>query len=128
MKINATFSLFCSLLITFIFGYSLSSNFKLPYETNPSIDNLTDIVSATSEEDFDLSSKTTEQFNEDFSSDNEVYEVVEEEYKETTEKNTIVDSILPESDGVELNITTFSIYQTNEEIINSKSEHSNKLF
>jgi len=128
MKINTTFSLFCSLLIAFIFGYSLSSNLKLPYETNPSLDNLTDTVSVTSEEDFNLSSKTTEQLNEDFSSDDEdfssddeVYEVVEEEYKETTEKNTIVDSILPESDGVELNITTFSIYQTNEEIINSKT-------
>ena len=121
MKINTTFSLFCSLLIAFIFGYSLSSNFKLPYEKNPSLDFLTDNASETSEEDFNLSSITTEQLNEDLSSDDTVSEVAEEEYKETTEINTIVDSILPESDGAELSITAFSIYQTDEEIINSKT-------
>ena len=121
MKINTTLSLFCSLLIAFIFGYSLSSNFKLPYETSPSLDFLTNNALATSEEAFNFSPTNTKQLNEDLSSDDKVSEVAEEENKETTEINTIVDSILPESDGAELNITAFSIYQTDEEIINSKT-------
>ena len=118
MKINTTLSLFCSLLIAFIFGYSLSSNFKLPYETSPSLVFLTNNALATSEEAFNFSPTTTKKLNEDLSSGDKVSE---EENKETTEINTIVDSILPESDGAELNITAFSIYQTDEEIINSKT-------
>ena len=38
--------------------------------------------------------------------------------KETVEKK---ESIVPESDGAEIKITSFSIYKTSEEIINSKS-------
>ena len=121
MKINSSVSLFCSLLIAFIFGYSLSSNFKLPYETNQPLDNLLDNISTISEEDLNLSSTTPDLLNEEFSIGDKVSEVVEEEYKETSERNTIVDSILPESDGAELKITTFSIFQTDEEIINSKT-------
>ena len=34
MKINPTLSLFSALILAFIFGFSLSSNFEFPYETN----------------------------------------------------------------------------------------------
>jgi len=45
----------------------------------------------------------------------------EYEEKEANQKIEEDKSILPESDGAEIKVTSFSIYKTNEEIINSKS-------
>ena len=48
---------------------------------------------------------------------------VSSEYQEKEANQKIEEdkSILPESDGAEIKVTSFSIYKTNEEIINSKS-------
>tara|TARA_B100001113_G_scaffold350416_1_gene347524 strand:+ start:1692 stop:2639 length:948 start_codon:yes stop_codon:yes gene_type:complete len=121
MKINPTFSLFCSLLFAFIFGFSLSSSFKLPYETSQSLDILLDDVPALTQEKPNLSSNSDEKINENLSSSEKVSIVIEEDNKITGEINNMDTSILPESDGAEVNVTAFSIFQTAEEIINSKT-------
>ena len=115
MKINPIFSLFSALILAFIFGFSLSSNFKFPYETNQflsvSVDNNPLII----ENEQNPASVSSDQIYEDSKNID-----IEDRWKaEDIEKMDV--SVLPESDGAEINITAFSIYQTSEQIINNKS-------
>ena len=121
MKINPTLSLFCSLLITFILGFSISSNFKFPYEVVQSSNILLDDISPINQEDYNPPSVSSEQENEDFNNIDTESDIANEEPKETSEINKNDVSILPESDGAKFNFTAFSIFQTDEEIINSKT-------
>ena len=121
MKINPTLSLFCSLLITFILGFSISSNFKFPYEVVQSSNILLDDISPINQEDYNPPSVSSEQENEDFNNIDTESDITNEEPKETSEINKNDVSILPESDGAKFNFTAFSIFQTDEEIINSKT-------
>jgi len=115
VKINPIFSLFSALILAFIFGFSLSSNFKFPYETNQflsvSVDNNPLII----ENEQNPASVSSDQIYEDLNSID-----IEDRWKtDDIEKMDV--SVLPESDGAEINITAFSIYQTSEQIINNKS-------
>ena len=121
MKINPTLSLFCSLLITFILGFSISSNFKFPYEVDQSSNILLDDISPINQEDYNPPSVSSEQENENFNNIDTESDIANEEPKETSEINKNDVSILPESDGAKFNFTAFSIFQTDEEIINSKT-------
>ena len=121
MKINPTLSLFCSLLITFILGFSISSNFKFPYEVDQSSNILLDDISPINQEDYNPPSVSFEQENEDFNNIDMESDIANEEPKETSEINKNDVNILPESDGAKFNFTAFSIFQTVEEIINSKT-------
>ena len=107
MKINPTLSLFCSLLITFILGFSISSNFKFPYEVNQSLDVLLDDISPINQEDYNPGPVSSEQINEDFNNIDTEPDIANEESKETSEINKNDISILPESDGAEFNFTAF---------------------
>ena len=121
MKINPTLSLFCSLLITFILGFSISSNFKFPYEVDQSLDILLDDISPINQADYKPGPVSSEQVNEDFNNIDTEPDIANQESVETSEANKIDVNILPDSDGAEFNFTAFSIFQTDEEIINSKT-------
>ena len=115
MKINPIFSLFSALILAFIFGFSLSSNFKFPYETNQflsvSVDNNPLII----ENEQNPASVSSDQIYEDLNNID-----IEDRWKADDIVKMDV-RVLPESDGAEINITAFSIYQTSEQIINNKS-------
>ncbi len=115
MKINPTFSLFSALILAFIFGFSLSSNFNFPYETNQSSNVLANNEQIIIENEENLASVTSSQIHEDFNN------IDAEDMWKTSDIEEMDVSILPESDGAEINITSFSIYQTNEQMINNKS-------
>ena len=115
MKINPTFSLFSALILAFIFGFSLSSNFKFPYETNQFLSVSVDNNPLITENEQNPASVSSDQIYEDSNNID-----IEDRWKaDDIEKMDV--SVLPESDGAEINITAFSIYQTSEQIINNKS-------
>ena len=115
MKINPTFSLFSALILAFIFGFSLSTNFKFPYETNQFLSVSVDNNPLITENEQNPASVSSDQIYEDSNNID-----IEDRWKvDDIEKMDV--SILPESDGAEINITSFSIYQTSEQIINNKS-------
>ena len=124
MKINPIFSLFTSLTIAFIVGFSLSSSFKFPYELNQSSELILNYDIKLDEDDqnqnFDSENQKSENLNEQDKISNES---IADEYTNITsndvEKNE--NSILPESDGAEVKITSFSIYQMDEDIVNNKT-------
>ena len=87
MKINPTLSLFCSLLITFILGFSISSNFKFPYEVDQSSNILLDDISPINQEDYNPPSVSSEQENENFNNIDTESDIANEEPKETSEIN-----------------------------------------
>ena len=124
MKINPIFSLFTTLTIAFIVGFSLSSSFKLPYELSQSSNLVLNYDIKINEEDPDHNFTTENQKNENLNDiDKLSSETTADEYTNITsndvEKNE--NSILPESDGAEVKITSFSIYQMDEEIVNNKT-------
>ena len=124
MKINPIFSLFTSLTIAFIVGFSLSSSFKLPYELSQSSNLVLNYDIKINEEDHEHNFATENQKNENLNDiDKLSNETTADEYTNITsndvEKNE--NSILPESDGAEVKITSFSIYQMDEEIVNNKT-------
>ena len=124
MKINPIFSLFTSLTIAFIVGFSLSSSFKFPYELNQSSNLILNYDIKINEEDHEHNFATENQKNENLNDiDKLSNETTSDEYKDITpediEKNA--NSILPESDGAEVKITSFSIYQMDEEIVSNKT-------
>ena len=115
MKINPTFSLFSALILAFIFGFSLSTNFKFPYETNQFLSVSVYNNPLITENEQNPASVSSDQIYEDSNNID-----IEDRWKvDDIEKMDV--SILPESDGAEINITSFSIYQTSEQIINNKS-------
>ena len=115
MKINPTFSLFSALILAFIFGFSLSSNFKFPYETNQFLSVSVYNNPLITENEQNPASVSSDQIYEDSNNID-----IEDRWKvDDIEKMDV--SVLPESDGAEINITAFSIYQTSEQIINNKS-------
>tara|TARA_X000000368_G_scaffold354568_1_gene296100 strand:+ start:130 stop:1062 length:933 start_codon:yes stop_codon:yes gene_type:complete len=115
VKINPTFSLFSALILAFIFGFSLSSNFKFPYETNQFLSVSVDNNPLITENEQNPASVSSDQIYEDSNNID-----IEDRWKaDDIEKMDV--SVLPESDGAEINITAFSIYQTSEQIINNKS-------
>ena len=124
MKINPVFSLFSSLTIAFIVGFSLSSSFKFPYELNQSTNLISNYDIKINEEDhnhnFDSENPKSENFNDIDKISNES---TKDEYTNITSDDAEKkeNSILPESDGAEVKITTFSIYQVDEDIVNSNT-------
>ena len=124
MKINPIFSLFTSLTIAFIVGFSLSSSFKFPYEQNQLSSLILNYDIKINEEDHDHNFTSENQKKENLNDIDELSnENTANEYTDITsndaEKN--VKSILPESDGAEVKITSFSIFQMDEEIVNNKT-------
>ena len=124
MKINPIFSLFTSLTIAFIVGFSLSSSFKFPYEQNQLSSLILNYDIKINEEDHDHNFTTENQKNENLNEiDKLSNETSADEYtiiaSNDVEKNE--NNILPESDGAEIKITSFSIYQMDEEIVNNKT-------
>ncbi len=112
------------LSIAFIVGFSLSSSFKFPYELNQSSNLTLNYDIKINEEDHEHNFATENQKNENLNDiDKLSNETTSDEYTDITsediEKNA--NSILPESDGAEVKITSFSIYQMDEEIVNNKT-------
>ncbi len=112
------------LSIGFIVGFSLSSSFKFPYELNQSSNLILNYDIKINEEDHEHNFATENQKNENLNDiDKLSNETTSDEYKDITpediEKNA--NSILPESDGAEVKITSFSIYQMDEEIVSNKT-------
>ena len=112
------------LSIAFIVGFSLSSSFKFPYELNQSSNLTLNYDIKINEEDHEHNFATENQKNENLNDiDKLSNETTSEEYTDITsediEKNA--NSILPESDGAEVKITSFSIYQMDEEIVRNKT-------
>ena len=121
MKINPTFSLFSALILAFIFGFSLSSNFKFPYETNQFSSVLVDNEPLIKGGEQNLASVSSGQIYGDFNNIDTISSIDTEESWRANDIEKMDLSILPESDGAEINNTAFSIYQTSEQIINNKS-------
>ena len=112
------------LSIGFIVGFSLSSSFKFPYELNQSSNLILNYDIKINEEDHEHNFATENQKNENLNDiDKLSNETTSDEYTDITsediEKNA--NSILPESDGAEVKITSFSIYQMDEEIVSNKT-------
>ena len=112
------------LSIAFIVGFSLSSSFKFPYELNQSTNLILNYDIKINEEDHEHNFATENQKNENLNDiDKLSNETTSDEYTDITsediEKNA--NSILPESDGGEVKITSFSIYQMDEEIVSNKT-------
>ena len=112
------------LSIAFIVGFSLSSSFKFPYELNQSSNLILNYDIKINEEDHEHNFATENQKNENLNDiDKLSNETTSDEYTDITsediEKNA--NSILPESDGAEVKITSFSIYQMDEEIVSNKT-------
>ena len=112
------------LSIAFIVGFSLSSSFKFPYELNQSTNLTLNYDIKINEEDHEHNFATENQKNENLNDiDKLSNETTSDEYTDITsediEKNA--NSILPESDGAEVKITSFSIYQMDEEIVRNKT-------
>ena len=112
------------LSIAFVVGFSLSSSFKFPYELNQSSNLILNYDIKINEEDHEHNFATENQKNENLNDiDKLSNETTSDEYTDITsediEKNA--NSILPESDGAEVKITSFSIYQMDEEIVSNKT-------
>ena len=112
------------LSIAFIVGFSLSSSFKFPYELDQSSNLILNYDIKINEEDHEHNFATENQKNENLNDIDKLSNVTtSDEYTDITsediEKNA--NSILPESDGAEVKITSFSIYQMDEEIVSNKT-------
>tara|TARA_Y100000741_G_scaffold320410_1_gene268952 strand:+ start:1458 stop:2405 length:948 start_codon:yes stop_codon:yes gene_type:complete len=120
MKINPVVSLFSTLLLSFGIIFLGSSNFQFQYyQLIPQNVLVEDQISMQKDsQDNEPSSKIQK-----IETINEPNIEVSSEYQEKEANQKIEEdkSILPESDGAEIKVTSFSIYKTNEEIINSKS-------
>ena len=120
MKVNPTISLFSILLFSFMSVFIVSSNFQFPFDqtTPKNVVIETQILSQDDNQD----KETILKFQEEDNIDEGILEINAENSKiEVAEKVKKSESIVPESDGGDIKITSFSIYKTNEEIINSKS-------
>ena len=117
MKVNPTISLFSILLFSFISVFLVTSNYKFSY--NQLTPKNAVIESQIPPQEDNQDKETILKFEEEEYIDEAILEVSpENQEKEAVEQD---ESIVPESDGAEIKITSFSIYKTNEEIINSKS-------
>ena len=117
MKVNPTISLFSILLFSFISVFLVTSNYQFPYDETIPKNAVIEIQIPTPENNQD--NETILKFEEEKIINEESLEVsLEDQEKEAVEKE---ESIVPESDGAEIKVTSFSIYKTSEEIINSKS-------
>tara|TARA_B100001248_G_C27309126_1_gene420996 strand:+ start:45 stop:992 length:948 start_codon:yes stop_codon:yes gene_type:complete len=120
MKVNPTISLFSILLFSFISVFIVSSNFQFPFDQIPPKNVV--IETQILYQDDNQDKETILKFQEEDNIDEGILEINAENPKiEVAEKVKKSESIVPESDGAEIKITSFSIYKTNEEIINSKS-------
>ena len=120
MKVNPTISLFSILLFSFMSVFIVSSNFQFPFDQIPP-ENVV-IETQILHQDDNQDKETILKFQEEDNIDEGILEINAENPKiEVAEKVKKSESIVPESDGGEIKITSFSIYKTNEEIINSKS-------
>ena len=100
--------------------FIVSSNFQFPFDqtTPKNVVIETQILSQDDNQD----KETILKFQEEDNIDEGILEINAENSKiEVAEKVKNSESIVPESDGGDIKITSFSIYKTNEEIINSKS-------
>ena len=117
MKVNPTISLFSILLFSFISVFLVTSNYQFPYAQSTPKNAVIENQIPSPEDNQD--NVAILKFEEEENIDEAILEVSpKNQEKETVEKK---ESIVPESDGAEIKITSFSIYKTNEEIINSKS-------
>ena len=117
MKVNPTISLFSILLFSFISVFSVTSNYQFPYNESTPDNSVIEKQIPTPEDNQD--NEIILKFEEEENINEESLEVsLEDQEKEAVEKE---ESIVPESDGAEIKVTSFSIYKTSEEIINSKS-------
>ena len=124
MKLNPIFSLFTSLTIAFILGFSLSSSFKFPYELNQSSNLILNYDIKINEEDHNHNFASENEESENLNDIGKISnESAADEYTNITsvDKEEKANSILPESDGAEVKITSFSIYQVDEDIVNSNT-------
>ena len=120
MKINPVVSLFSTLLVSFGIIFLGTSNFQFQYvQLIPQNVLVEDQVSMQKDSQDNESSSKIQKIE----TINEPNIEVSSEYQEKEANQKIEEdkSILPESDGAEIKVTSFSIYKTNEEIINSKS-------
>ena len=100
--------------------FIVSSNFQFPFDqiTPKNVVIETQILTQDDNQD----KETILKFQEEDNIDEGILEINAENSKiEVAEKVKKSESIVPESDGGDIKITSFSIYKTNEEIINSKS-------
>ena len=120
MKINPVVSLFSTLLLSFGIIFLGSSNFQFQYDQLIPQNVLVEDQISMQKDNQDNESSSKIQKIETI---NEPNIEVSSEYQEKEANQKIEEdkSILPESDGAEIKVTSFSIYKTNEEIINSKS-------
>lgn len=123
MKINPVVSLISTLLISFGIIFLGTSNFQFQYDKlipqNVLFENQVSIQNDSQDNESTSKIQEIETINEpniEVSSED-----LENEVTQKIEKDKEEESILPESDGTEIKVTSFSIYKTNEEIINSKS-------
>ncbi len=117
MKVNPTISLFSILLFSFISVFLVTSNYQFSYVQSTPKNAVIENQIPSPEDNQD--NETILKFEEEANIDEASLEVSSKnQEKEAVEKE---ESIVPESDGAEIKITSFSIYKTNEEIINSKS-------
>jgi len=117
MKVNPTISLFSILLFSFISVFLVTSNYQFPYAQSTPKNAVIENQIPSPEDNQD--NVAILKFEEEENIDEAILEVSpKNQEKETVEKK---ESIVPESDGAEIKITSFSIYKTSEEIINSKS-------
>ena len=117
MKVNPTISLFSILLFSFISVFLVTTNYQFSYVQSTPKNAVIENQIPSPEDNQD--NETILKFEEEANIDEASLEVSSKnQEKEAVEKE---ESIVPESDGAEIKITSFSIYKTNEEIINSKS-------
>lgn len=117
MKVNPVISLFSILLFSFTSVFLATSNFQIPYDQLTPENAVIESPILSKEDNQDR--ETILKFEEEENIDEASLEVSpKNQEKEAVEKE---ESIVPESDGAEIKITSFSIYKTSEEIINSKS-------
>ena len=121
MKINPIVSLFSILITAFIFGFSFSSTFKFPYETYQSSSILINNNLTIAQEYQNLTPVPSNQTGQELENVDMLPEIVLQDNEETNIIESPQENILPESDGAEVNITSFSIYQTSEQIIKNRS-------
>ena len=120
MRENPTITLFSILLFSFMFVFLLSSNFQIPYDqfTPKNVVIESQITYQEDKQDKEI----ILEFQKEENIDEPTLEISSENPKiEASEKVQKDESIVPESDGAEIITSSFSIYKTNEEIIDSKS-------
>ena len=116
MKVNPTISLFSILLFSFISVFLVTSNYQFSYDKSTTKNAVIENQIPPPEDNQD--NETILKFEEENIDEASLEVSPKNQEKEAVEKEEI---IVPESDGAEIKITSFSIYKINEEIINSKS-------